>query len=86
MKEHLADLNRQEKKKEFAKIKEELASKEQVLTFFDKEEEIELQLEKKLAEEEAKYGHIKVKQVVGTEEYVPPDVKKRIEIRNAKTF
>lgn len=67
------------------KIKKDLEQKEQLLTFFDKEEEIELQIEK-IQEQERKEdervhamykSEKKLRNLITTQSYVPPDVKKR---------
>lgn len=66
------------------KIKKELQEREQLLTFFDKREEIELQIEKIKKKERKEYMRIrmmpkgmkKLKALVATETYIPPDIKK----------
>ena len=79
MKEHIAEISKQEKKKKFAQIKKELEDKERILTFFDKEEKIELDIQMKDQIYQQKYGHIKIKNTTFEEEYIPPEVKKRRE-------
>lgn len=66
------------------KLKKDLEQREQLLTFFDKEEEIELKIEK-LEEKERKEdkriramhnSEKKLRKLVTIKSYVPPDVKK----------
>jgi len=66
-------------------IKKQLKEKEQLLTFFDNEEEIELQIEK-IEEKERKAdervhgmykSQKKLRDLVTAESYVPPDVKSK---------
>lgn len=67
------------------KIKKDLQEREQWLTFFDNEEQIELQIEK-LEEEERRqderiramhHSAKKLRLLVAAETYVPPDVKSK---------
>lgn len=65
------------------KIKKDLKEREQLLTFFEKEEEIELQIEKIREEERRQDERVhamhrskqKLKALVTMESYIPPDVK-----------
>lgn len=66
-------------------MKKQLKEREQLLTFFDNEEEIELQIEK-IEEKERKAdervrrmykSQKKLKDLVTVESYVPPDVKSK---------
>jgi len=67
------------------KMKKDLEMKEQLLTFFDKEEEIELKIEKIQEKERKEDERIramprsakKLRQLVAIESYVPPDVKSK---------
>lgn len=67
------------------KIKEDLEQREQLLTFFDKEEEIEMEIEKKQEIERKEDERIhrmhksakKLRQLVTIESYIPPDIKKK---------
>lgn len=67
------------------KIKKQLKEREQLLTFFDNEEEIELQIEK-IEEKERKAdervrrmykSQKKLRDLVTVESYIPPDVKSK---------
>lgn len=65
------------------KIKKQLKEKEQLLTFFDNEEDIELQIEKIKEEERKEDERVrgmyrsakKLRDLVTAESYIPPDVK-----------
>lgn len=67
------------------KIKEDLKMREQLLTFFDKEEDIELKIEKIEERERKKDEHVrsiprsakKLRELVAAETYIPPDVKSK---------
>lgn len=66
-------------------IKKDLEEREQLLTFFDKEEEIELQIEKIQERERKEDERIramhnsekKLRKLVTVESYAPPDIKSR---------
>lgn len=67
------------------KMKKELEEREQLLTFFDNEEQIELQIEK-LEEKERKEDERirampksakKLRALVAAEDYIPPEVKSK---------
>lgn len=66
-------------------IKKDLKEKEQLLTFFDKEEEIELEIEKIEERERKEDERIramprsakKLRKLIAAEAYIPPDVKSR---------
>lgn len=78
-------IEREKRISNIEKIKKDLEKREQLLTFFDKEEEIELQIEKIQEEERKEDERIhampnsakKLRQLVTTESYVPPDIKSR---------
>ncbi|XP_032683565.1 28S ribosomal protein S27, mitochondrial-like [Odontomachus brunneus] len=67
------------------RIKKDLKTREQLLTFFDNEEEIELKIEKIEAKERrqdervhAMHGSAKkLQKLIATETYVPPDIKNK---------
>lgn len=67
------------------KMKKDLETREQLLTFFDKEEEIELKIEKKQEQERKEDERIramynsekKLRKLVATESYIPPDIKSK---------
>lgn len=67
------------------KIKKELKEKEQLLTYFDKREEIALQIEKIKERERKEDERVraiyksakKLRALVAAEEYIPLDVKKK---------
>lgn len=71
----LAEIDRQKRLKHVDEMKKDLQVRERLLTFFQNEEKIELQIEEKLKKEEEKYGApIEVKE--DTEDnYIPPEVK-----------
>ncbi|XP_012523784.1 uncharacterized protein LOC105829470 [Monomorium pharaonis] len=77
-------IDRERRISNIEKIKKDLEEREQLLTFFDREEEIELQIEKIQEEERKEDERIrampksakKLRQLVATETYVPPDVKR----------
>lgn len=78
-------IERERRIENIEKLKKDLEKREQLLTFFDKEEEIELQLEKieeKERKEDERIRAIprsakKLRQLVTTESYIPPDVKNK---------
>lgn len=82
MKEQQALLDKQLRLENIKKIKEELEKKERLLTFFENEEKIELEIERKqdIVKQEdeklAKKPHIvkKLKKLVEQEVYVPPNI------------
>lgn len=65
------------------KIKKQLKEREQLLTFFDREEEIELEIEKIQEKERIEDERIraipgnqkKLRALITTESYIPPEVK-----------
>jgi len=69
------------------KLKKELQEREQLLTFFDKREEIELEIEKITERERKEMQRIraiprsasKLKKLVAAETYIPPDITKNKE-------
>lgn len=79
LQKHLAEIDKIERIKNVEKIKKELEDEERLLTFFDKEEEIELKIEaidKRLKSMEINPGELK-KKLKSNEDYFPPDVLKR---------
>jgi len=78
-------IDREKRIRNVEKIKKDLEEREQLLTFFDKEEEIELQIEK-IEEEERKEderirampkSEKKLRKLITAESYIPPDIKSR---------
>lgn len=73
-------MNREAKLLEINKLKEEMKKQERFLTFFENEEEIELQIEEMEAKEKenmekllSKHGaQRKLKKLEGEKEYIPP--------------
>jgi len=69
------------------KLKKELQEREQLLTFFDKRDEIELEIEKITERERKEMQRIraiprsarKLKKLVAAETYIPPDITKNKE-------
>lgn len=67
------------------KIKKDLEIREQLLTFFDNEEQIELEIEKIETEERRQDERVramhgserKLRKLIAAETYIPPDVKSR---------
>ncbi|XP_014234869.2 28S ribosomal protein S27, mitochondrial-like [Trichogramma pretiosum] len=53
---HKDEIDRQQRLEKVEQLKKELEEKEKVLTFFDKQDQIELEIETKLKEEKLKYG------------------------------
>lgn len=82
MKEQQTLLDKQLRLENIKKMKEELEKKERLLTFFENEEKIELEIEKKQEivrkedEKLAKKPHIvkKLKKLVEQEVYIPPNI------------
>lgn len=79
------EIERERRINNIKEIKKDLEEKEQLLTFFDKEEEIELQIEKIQEEERKEDKRIhamynsakKLRKLITTESYIPPDVKSK---------
>lgn len=67
------------------RIKKDLKDREQLLTFFDNEEQIELEIEKIKEKERQEDERIramhgserKLRKIIAAETYIPPDVKSR---------
>lgn len=82
LKEQQAMLDKQLRLENIKKIKEELEKKERLLTFFENEEQIELEIEKKqeIVKQEderlARKSYVvkKLKKLVEQEVYVPPSI------------
>lgn len=85
MEEQRKAIDRERRVANIEKIKEELKEREQLLTFFDKREEIALQIEKIKERERKEDNRIhaiyksakKLRALVAAEEYIPLDVKKK---------
>ncbi|XP_011498350.1 PREDICTED: uncharacterized protein LOC105362585 [Ceratosolen solmsi marchali] len=75
LREQHKEREKQQRLANIENIKKELEEKEQLLTFFDNEDKIELQIEQKLEKEKLLYGEVKVTKQ--EEDYVPPEIKKR---------
>lgn len=82
LKEQQAMLDKQLRLENIKKIKEELEKKERLLTFFENEDQIELEIEKKqeiVKQEDERlarkpYVVKKLKKLVEQEVYVPPSI------------
>lgn len=78
-------IERENRIKNIEKIKQNLKEREQLLTFFDKEEEIELKIEAIQEEQRKEDERIhamhrsakKLRKLVTTESYIPPDIKSK---------
>ncbi|OXU25259.1 hypothetical protein TSAR_003803 [Trichomalopsis sarcophagae] len=81
LKEHLAELDRQTRLAKIEQIKQELAEQEQVLTFFENKDKIELTIEQKLEKEKKIFGE--ESEVVQNldEKYVPPEIVRKRQSR-----
>lgn len=83
--EQMKAIDRERRISNIEKIKKDLKQKEQLLTFFDKEEEIELQIEKIQERERKEDERIramhksakKLRKLVTTESYIPPDIQSK---------
>lgn len=81
----MKEIDRERRINNIKKIKEDLEKREQFLTFFDKEEEIELKIEKiqeKIRKEDerihAMHNSAKhLRNLITTESYIPPEVKNK---------
>ncbi|XP_017790386.1 PREDICTED: uncharacterized protein LOC108572638 [Habropoda laboriosa] len=81
----LKEINQQSRIENVAKLKKDLEIRERFLTFFENEEQIELEIEKKEAIEQAELDRIKklhrvelkLKKLELQEEYVPPKIERR---------
>ncbi|XP_046747902.1 28S ribosomal protein S27, mitochondrial-like [Diprion similis] len=74
--QQLAELDKQQRLENIAKIKEDLQQRERVLTFFENEEQIDLIIESRENEVEEKLTEEKP-QNVEEENYIPPEVDSR---------
>lgn len=78
----MEEINRTAKKEEIEKLKEEMKKQERFLTFFENEEEIELQIEEIEEFEKKKMEHVlkmphakkKLKKLEKEKEYIPPTI------------
>lgn len=77
LKNQLAEIDRQKRLVKVEEMKKELMEKERLLTFFENEEKIELQIEQKLEKEKKLYGEEKQTAIDEEESYVPPEIVKR---------
>lgn len=83
LEDQIKAMDRESRIANIEKIKKDLDEREQLLTFFDKEEEIELQIEKieeKVRREDERIHAMpkskkKLRALITTESYIPPDVK-----------
>ncbi|XP_033215933.1 28S ribosomal protein S27, mitochondrial-like isoform X2 [Belonocnema kinseyi] len=79
LQKHLAEINKLARIKRVKRMKRDLEKTERLLTFFDKEEEIELQIEKILEKKKSIAIDDKIlkKKLKREENYVPPEVGQR---------
>ena len=78
LKQHLAELDKQNRLAKIEEIKKDLVERERVLTFFENEEKIELAIEKKLQREKALYGDEDPTLQQNIEDnYIPPEIVKK---------
>ncbi|KAL0133103.1 hypothetical protein PUN28_000698 [Cardiocondyla obscurior] len=83
LEEQIKAIDRERRISNIEKIKKDLEEKEQLLTFFDKEEEIELQIEKIKERERKEDERIraiprsekKLRKLIAEQVYIPPDIK-----------
>lgn len=77
LQKQIEELDKKQRLEKVEKTKKDLKTEERLLNFFDKEEEIELEIEKKLQWEEEKYGPIlEVKEDLENN-YIPPEITKK---------
>ncbi|KAF7993715.1 hypothetical protein HCN44_010310 [Aphidius gifuensis] len=77
----IEDLDKKRRLENVEKTKKEIQTEERLLNFFDKEEEIELEIEKKLQWEEETYGPIlEVKEDLENN-YIPPEITKKSRVQ-----
>ncbi|XP_058788632.1 small ribosomal subunit protein mS27-like [Phymastichus coffea] len=74
LKIHLAELDKISRLAKIEDMKKDLADRERVLTFFEKEEQIELAIEEKLAKEKELYGDESEEVTDDEENYIPPEI------------
>ncbi|KAK0162633.1 hypothetical protein PV327_006396 [Microctonus hyperodae] len=79
LEKQLDELDKKRRLENAEKIKRDLQERERLLTFFDHEEEIELQIEQKLAAEEAEFGPVIEVSAENEENYIPPEVNKSVQ-------
>lgn len=79
LEKQIDELDKKRRLENAEKIKRNLQERERLLTFFDREEEIELQIERKLAAEEAEFGPVIEVSTENKENYIPPEVQKSIQ-------
>ncbi|XP_014467595.1 PREDICTED: 28S ribosomal protein S27, mitochondrial-like [Dinoponera quadriceps] len=85
LEEQMKAIDKQKRIANIEKIKKDLKEKEQLLTFFENEEQIEVGIEKVEEEDRKEDERIhamhksakKLRKLIATEAYVPPDVKSR---------
>ncbi|KAJ8674841.1 hypothetical protein QAD02_010627 [Eretmocerus hayati] len=73
LKEHLAYLDRQARLAKVEEMKKDLVDRERLLTFFENEEQIELEIEKKLEKEKRLRGDVEAS-TIDNEDYIPPEI------------
>lgn len=78
LQKHLAELDKEARLAKIEGIKKELADRERVLTFFEKEEQIELEIEQKLAREKEMYGEEVQDEKDDPENYIPPEITRQV--------
>ncbi|XP_034937151.1 uncharacterized protein [Chelonus insularis] len=78
----LKELDKEKRLAQIKEIKEDLAKRERLLTFYENEEKLELQIEKKLKWEEEVYGPPVEQATILDEDYIPPDVTSKPAIQN----
>lgn len=77
----IGELDKKQRLENVEKTKKEIQTEERLLNFFDKEEEIELEIEKKLQWEDETYGPIlEVKEDLENN-YVPPEITKKTRVQ-----
>lgn len=82
LQQQLDELDKERRIEDIKLIKEDLKTRERLLTFFEHEEQIELNIERKLEEEDAKFGPPLEVEAELEENYVPPEIKKKPMPRN----
>ncbi|XP_011311372.1 28S ribosomal protein S27, mitochondrial [Fopius arisanus] len=73
----LVEIDKQKRLKNVQEIKKDLQVQERLLTFFENEEKIELQIEEKLQNEDRKYGPPVEVEEDKEDNYIPPEVKQQ---------
>jgi len=81
----MKEIDKERRINNIKKIKEDLEKREQLLTFFDKEEEIELKIEEIQEKERKQDERIRamhnsakhLRKLITIESYIPPDIKSK---------